>query len=326
MSETDNLCLPFIEAGQAQKHITHNEALQLLDTVVQLAVGSVTSTPPGSPVAGERRIVGASPTGAFAGHANAVAAYQNGAWAFATPKPGWRAWNIAEEALLVWGGTAWVEFVAGEGGGGGGEFDPENVEFLYINGADPEGDATKLAVYSNDVLFDAVRAADSGTGDVRLQLCKAAAGDTASIFFSKDFEGRAEFGLVGSDEFKLKVSSNGTDYREVLVIDPATGAFLSGARVSSKNHGTVSSGTVTPDPFERTLHHYVNGGAHTLAPSTNMGFYALDIENNGSAGAITVSGWNFVTGDAFTTTNAHKFRCHVTIGEEGSTLEILALQ
>ena len=35
---TPNLALPFILPSQAQKHVTHNEALQQLDAVVQLAV------------------------------------------------------------------------------------------------------------------------------------------------------------------------------------------------------------------------------------------------------------------------------------------------
>jgi hypothetical protein len=225
MAETDHLGLPFIEAGQAQKHVTHNEALRLLDVAVQLAVTSVSSSPPGSPAAGERRIVGASPAGAFSGHADEVAAYQDGAWVFAAPKPGWRAWNIAEETLLVWNVAEWTEFSAGEGGGGGGggEFDPENVDFLYINGADPEDETTKLAVRSNDILLDAVTAAEAGTGDVRLQLSKEDTGDTASVFFSHDFDGRAEFGLVGSNDFRLKVSADGETWVTSLLVNPADG-------------------------------------------------------------------------------------------------------
>ena len=34
---TPHLGLPLIAASQAQKHVTHNEALGLLDTLVQLA-------------------------------------------------------------------------------------------------------------------------------------------------------------------------------------------------------------------------------------------------------------------------------------------------
>jgi hypothetical protein len=35
---TTRLLLPYILAAQAQKHVTHNEALQILDGLVQLSV------------------------------------------------------------------------------------------------------------------------------------------------------------------------------------------------------------------------------------------------------------------------------------------------
>ena len=99
-----------------------------------------------------------------------------------------------------------------------------------------------------------------------------------------------------------------------------------GARVTSKSLGTVSSGTLTPDPGDRPLQHYTNGGAHTLAPGSNTGSYLLDITNNSSAGAITASGWTKVSGDAFTTVDGDKFRCHCSVGDAGSYLVVGALQ
>ena len=43
---TTHLPLPYILASQAQKHVTHNEALRLLDTMVQLSVLDHTRTVP----------------------------------------------------------------------------------------------------------------------------------------------------------------------------------------------------------------------------------------------------------------------------------------
>src|SRR5262249_37993800 len=55
MDATSNLNRPFILAAQAQKHVTHNEALRALDAVVQLMVlDKDLSAPPGSPVEGAR--------------------------------------------------------------------------------------------------------------------------------------------------------------------------------------------------------------------------------------------------------------------------------
>ncbi len=48
-----NLNLPYIAPSQAQKHVTHNEAIRALDAIVQLSLQSkVLSTPPAIPAAG----------------------------------------------------------------------------------------------------------------------------------------------------------------------------------------------------------------------------------------------------------------------------------
>src|SRR3712207_5060978 len=113
MTDTLNLALPCIEAAQAQKHVTHNEALRLLDTLVQLAVLDRDLTaPPGSPADGARWIVAASPTGAWAGHAGHIAAWQDGAWQFSAPKLGWIAYVGDEGTLITWNGSAWGDFFA----------------------------------------------------------------------------------------------------------------------------------------------------------------------------------------------------------------------
>lgn len=63
--ETTILSLPLILPAQAQKHVTHNEALVQLDLIVQLAVINRTLTaPPALPALGDRHIVAAGATGA----------------------------------------------------------------------------------------------------------------------------------------------------------------------------------------------------------------------------------------------------------------------
>ena len=114
MDTTTNLQLPFIVAAQAQKHVTHNEALRGLDAVVQLMVlDKDLATPPGSPADGARYIVAASPTGAWAGQAGKIAAYQDGGWAFYAPREGWLVWAADEDKLYVYTGSAWAVFVSG---------------------------------------------------------------------------------------------------------------------------------------------------------------------------------------------------------------------
>ncbi|WP_109314736.1 DUF2793 domain-containing protein [Pseudovibrio ascidiaceicola] len=118
MSTTAHLNLPMIAAAQSQKHVTHNEALALLDVVVQLSVisNSVTN-PPAAPNEGARYIVPAGAAGDFAGHENQIAAFNAGAWEFLEPDTGWAAWVESVDVMQVYSGGAWGSFssVAGLG-------------------------------------------------------------------------------------------------------------------------------------------------------------------------------------------------------------------
>jgi hypothetical protein len=110
MSDTTRLGLPLIAAGQAQKHVTHNEALRILDSLVQaVVVDRDLATPPASPAEGATWIVGASPTGAWSGHAGHLAIRTDGVWTFLAPQPGWNVWVLDENCPLFWNGSAWEQ-------------------------------------------------------------------------------------------------------------------------------------------------------------------------------------------------------------------------
>lgn len=74
-----------------------------------------------------------------------------------------------------------------------------------------------LAIKGTSVLFDAE------TDHCRFTLNKAASASTASHLFQTGYSGRAETGLIGNDQFAIKVSSDGTNWKEALVIDPGSG-------------------------------------------------------------------------------------------------------
>lgn len=116
MADTVNLIMPLMSAAQSQKHLTHNDAILKLDTLVQLAVLSTNLTaPPGSPAEGSRYIIGSGATGAWTGKDLNVTSYLNGVWVFFPPRAGWLAYNEADAALLVWTGVAWLDFAAAAG-------------------------------------------------------------------------------------------------------------------------------------------------------------------------------------------------------------------
>ncbi|HAX90906.1 MAG TPA: hypothetical protein DCY07_01695 [Rhodospirillaceae bacterium] len=105
---TPNLTMPYLVAAQAQKEVTHNEAMNDLDCLAQLCVTSrVLNTPPPTPADGDAYIVGAAPTGVWAGKAGQVAIYFSG-WRYKTPKAGWLAFSRADNKFYVYNGTAWA--------------------------------------------------------------------------------------------------------------------------------------------------------------------------------------------------------------------------
>lgn len=106
---TARLTLPYIKASQSQKEVTHSQALNILDAMVQPVVEDRDLTaPPGSPAEGDIYIVAASATGDWAGHDGKLAHYVGGAWAFYAPATGWRVWLKDEAQEARYDGSAWA--------------------------------------------------------------------------------------------------------------------------------------------------------------------------------------------------------------------------
>jgi Protein of unknown function (DUF2793) len=205
MVETIRLKLPLLAAGQSQKHVTMNDNLAALDTLVQLAVINRTlTTPPASSLEGDCHLVAANPTGSWIGHADEIARFDMGGWAFHQPANGWRCYVIAEQALLVRMAGQWVAAAS-----------PVSPAMFGIN---TTADSTnRLAIKSNASLFD-----NAGAGH-QLKINKAAVAQTASMLFQNAYSGRAELGLMADDKLRIKCSANGTLWKDVFVADPATG-------------------------------------------------------------------------------------------------------
>lgn len=108
MTATPRLSLPTITPGQAQKELFHNEALQQLDVIVAAAVEGVPqSSPPGSPAIGACYIVATSPSGAWSGHAQQLAAYTSGGWRFVAARDGLTAYVRSTGAVAVCHDGGW---------------------------------------------------------------------------------------------------------------------------------------------------------------------------------------------------------------------------
>lgn len=105
---TPALRLPLLHAAQAQKEITHNEALAMLDIIVAGVVQSgPVNTPPVGPAMGAAWIIGAAPTGLWAGHAKELALYTQGGWRFADVPEG-ATLHLADGSAARRGGEDWI--------------------------------------------------------------------------------------------------------------------------------------------------------------------------------------------------------------------------
>lgn len=114
MANTPRLVLPYLVTGQAQKEITHNDALNDVDSLAQISViNRTTATPPTTPSEGDSYIVAASPTGAWAGNTDAIASYYSG-WRIKPAKAGWIAYVQAENVFYVFDGSSWAPFKGGQ--------------------------------------------------------------------------------------------------------------------------------------------------------------------------------------------------------------------
>jgi hypothetical protein len=303
MTDTPNLALPLIAAAQAQKHVTHNEALALLDAVVQMSVDSRTlSAPPSTPAEGARYLVPAGATGAFAGKATQIALFDGGGWRFLPPKPGWIAYVAAENIVLVWTGVAWTALGQAIGG----------IDQLAALGIGTASDpVNRLSVRAQGALMSALRMAASGTGDMRLTLEKETAAHTGSLVFQTNYSGRAEIGLMGDDAFRVKVSADGSLWRDALLVNGATGQVSFPNGVSGLSGGAGALGQCRLDLAAGALRLMprngnllsVNGAAATVPASgvtlaaaglaANTTYYIYAVASDGAVTALEASttGW-----------------------------------
>ena len=265
--ETVNLALPYILSSQAQKHVTHNEALRRLDGLVQLVLQSERLSPPGSPSEGRCFAIGETPTGDWSGKAGRIALFEDGGWIYLTPQAGWIAWFDDVGRQKIWTGTAWADLLA-----------ESSIPKLGINAS---ADTTnRLTVSAAATLLN-----HEGGGH-QLKLNKAAAGDSLSLLYQTGWSGRAEIGLAGSDDFEIKVSADGSSWATALRTTATGAVLLPGRPLVRAAYGDTD---MTPADGSRTGFGtmYLSQGGFSLGATVTDG--------SGSRLVVPVSGFYLLT-------------------------------
>jgi hypothetical protein len=277
--QTANLALPYSLPSQAQKHVTHNEALQRLDAIVQLTVTDERASPPPAPAEGECYLVAAAAGGEWAGKAGQLAFRQDGAWIYLAPRPGWRAFFLAAQALRVFAGGGWDTLSL-----------PADAAFSTVGIRATADAVNRLALSSPASLFT-----HDGQGH-QMKVNKAAAADVASLLFQTGWSGRAEMGLAGSDDFSIKVSGDGQSWQTALKVAPdglvemparpAVRASLAAASPSPANGARTGFAELHLQQGGFTLGTAVPSGSgnRLIVPQTGLYLLVLAISTLSSSG------------------------------------------
>jgi len=193
METTPNLKMPYILPSQAQKHVTHNEALRYLDALLHLSVTSRQYTsPPVNTQEGERYLVPAGAADSWQRQDGNLAAFMDAEWFFFTPLRGWTMYVADENVMLVYNGAQWQSLV-----------NPQPMV-----GVNTEADSyNRFAVASDAVLLT----------------------HTASLLFQSGWTGYAEMGLAGENNFSIKVADDAGQWRQALRIDRVNGNIAIGS-------------------------------------------------------------------------------------------------
>lgn len=254
-----SLSLPYIQPAQAQKHVTHNDALERLDILTQLVVKELNAlVPPTLPEEGDTYIIGAS--AAWAGRGGEIASYRNGGWLFISPQPGWHALDQENGGLHVFIQDAWQPV----------QTQTQNLDGVGIDAA--WDTVNRLSIRSQASLFS-----HAGT-DHRLKVNKGSAGDTGSLLFQSNWSGRAEMGLIGEEDFSVRISPDGNSWVTALSVGASDGYI--GIGTAQPGYPLTVTASDTGSPIAIRLQNYQGEGS-TLAATRGL-VLSADHDDNSS--------------------------------------------
>lgn len=262
-NSTARLQLPYLAAAQAQKHVTLNEALGLLDGLVQTAVESRTLTAePVAPADGALYLLPPGRSGPeWSLHPEAsLLRFDAGAWTRLAAPDGLIAYVRDETRLILRQGGAWNELGATLGA-------VQNLERLGLGAA---ADAVNpFTARLNKLLFSARGTGEGGDGGLRLTLNKQTTANVLSLLFQTGYSGRAELGLIGDDALSLKTSADGTSFVQALTV-LTSGAVGLGERAPASR---LTVGANPPSPGALAAVSTAGGVSLALSDNVNGSLY-----------------------------------------------------
>lgn len=108
--QTARFSLPLLAVSQAQKEVTHNEALVRIDALLHSVVEAILPNPPalGESDTGKCWLIGSGATGDWTGRSDQLAIWVGNDWRFVHPSAGMRLRVSGENSDAVFDGRSWV--------------------------------------------------------------------------------------------------------------------------------------------------------------------------------------------------------------------------
>lgn len=280
---TPNLKLPLLIPNQSGKEYTHNEALIIIDAILNGGVLDLNvNTPPAVPENGASYLVGPEPNGVFSEHNNELAYYYNG-WRFIKMKHGATLWIDQQQQLYTLQNDTWVPAANANSTEGN---TPQSLPTLGINAT--ADDNNRLTTRSDYILFN------HETADARVKINKASPEATASHLFQTNYGSRAEFGLLGDDNFTIKTSPDGSNWYEGLIIHSNGGIDIK----QSVNYNGIALSAIGM-PGDRKIDLSIASENNYIAPAD--GYIVISFTSTSSNQMVALNNYNHNINSAVST-------------------------
>jgi hypothetical protein len=293
-----------IRRGGSTYNVVDSQALQdAIDAAIQgLAwqdpVIAEQASPPVGPTAGDRYIVTAVATGAWAGQEDNIAEWDGAAWVFTVPVEGFVARNNTTDAFRLYDGTGWGAFEVNlDHGSLLGLGDDDHVQYLLVNGTRAmsgdldmgTNDITNVGLVDGvDVSAHAARHIQGGADEID--------GDQLDVDFTPTNYTPTTTG-VAPDVDMLGAHLNGIDLAlaSVGAEDEKAGTVLNASFAGNPKSATVTFTTPYPNANYSVRATVINtgGGKEYLTnihTKTANGFTIVIAANNISQ--VTAVDWN----------------------------------
>lgn len=225
MLKTHNLKLPILAENQAQKELLINESLIIIDALINNHVEDIINETPDESKDGDLYIIGLNPTKEdWIKFSNYLAYFYQG-WRLIKPKIGLKLWLKKKNSFYFFDGSIWLQNDSSDfkqvdhQQNNIKQFANESFNSLAINSSVDQ--FNKLTVRSEAILFNSEE-----NSNIQIKCNKFNNEATASYLFQTNFLSHAELGLIQDNNFQLKVSSNGQDFKSVMIVDNEQGDVL----------------------------------------------------------------------------------------------------